>query len=257
VTLKPLKKHIGTVEGEKDSSFMLQGMAHSSVRCCCCSFLERKLALKYHPDKVPEDQKEKAEENFLRVSEAYAVLSDPEKRKIYDSYGKKGVEAFEKGWKPGQGGKSLRFCVSIAHCDALALFELCFSHFFCSTRAIGFPGGGGAGFGEGDFGGFGGGGGGFSGRSSIAFDFVIVCCLTDTLPFSCISSSQVSTYVFISKMFFAVWPNETIFSQFLGLLINLSGFQYVRTSEFHGPPIRSLLASWLDNAHLSVASMAF
>ena len=69
-------------------------------------FRERKLALKYHPDKVPEDQKEKAEEKFLKVSEAYAVLSDPEKRKIYDSYGKKGVEAFEKGWKPEQGGKS-------------------------------------------------------------------------------------------------------------------------------------------------------
>ena len=64
----------------------------------------RKLALKYHPDKVPEDQKEEAEKKFIQVSEAYAVLSDPEKRKVYDQYGKQGIEAMEKGWKPGEGG---------------------------------------------------------------------------------------------------------------------------------------------------------
>jgi curved DNA-binding protein len=45
----------------------------------------RKLALKYHPDRNP-DGKE-AEEQFKKISEAYAVLSDPEKRKEYDSFG--------------------------------------------------------------------------------------------------------------------------------------------------------------------------
>ncbi|MCD6352914.1 MAG: DnaJ domain-containing protein [Proteobacteria bacterium] len=45
----------------------------------------RKLALKYHPDKNPGDKK--AEKKFKKMSEAYAVLSDPEKRKQYDTFG--------------------------------------------------------------------------------------------------------------------------------------------------------------------------
>jgi curved DNA-binding protein len=46
----------------------------------------RRLALKYHPDRNPSDKKN-AEEKFKKISEAYAVLSDPEKRKQYDSFG--------------------------------------------------------------------------------------------------------------------------------------------------------------------------
>ncbi len=45
----------------------------------------RKLAKKYHPDANPGDKT--AEEKFRECSEAYAVLSDPEKKKAYDTYG--------------------------------------------------------------------------------------------------------------------------------------------------------------------------
>ncbi len=46
----------------------------------------RKLALKYHPDRNPSDKK-RAEEQFKKISEAYAVLSDDEKRRQYDQFG--------------------------------------------------------------------------------------------------------------------------------------------------------------------------
>ncbi len=45
----------------------------------------RKLAMKYHPDHAKDNPQ--AEEKFKKISEAYAVLSDAEKRKQYDTYG--------------------------------------------------------------------------------------------------------------------------------------------------------------------------
>ena len=52
----------------------------------------RGLALKHHPDRVQADQKKEAEERFKEISEAYAVLSDPEKRAVYDQYGHNGFD---------------------------------------------------------------------------------------------------------------------------------------------------------------------
>jgi len=48
----------------------------------------RKLAMKYHPDRNP--NKKEAEERFKEINEAYAVLSDREKRKQYDTFGAEG-----------------------------------------------------------------------------------------------------------------------------------------------------------------------
>ncbi len=52
----------------------------------------RKLALKYHPDKV-KSNKQEAEEKFKKISEAYAVLSNPKKRKDYDTFGSQAFKA--------------------------------------------------------------------------------------------------------------------------------------------------------------------
>lgn len=50
----------------------------------------RKLALKYHPDRNPEN-KHQAEEKFRQATEAYSVLSDAQKRQVYDRYGHAGL----------------------------------------------------------------------------------------------------------------------------------------------------------------------
>ena len=55
----------------------------------------RKLAKKYHPDTNAGNHQ--AEEKFKEINESYAIIGDPEKRKLYDKYG---YMAFQAGFDP-------------------------------------------------------------------------------------------------------------------------------------------------------------
>ncbi|KAK3121094.1 hypothetical protein QOZ80_8BG0645930 [Eleusine coracana subsp. coracana] len=64
----------------------------------------RRLAMKWHPDKNPGDAKKEAEAKFKKISEAYEVLSDPQKRAIYDQYGEEGLKASADGGSSSMNG---------------------------------------------------------------------------------------------------------------------------------------------------------
>jgi molecular chaperone DnaJ len=85
----------------------------------------RALAKKYHPDMNPGDAE--AEKKFKEASEAYAVLSDPEKRRQYDQYGH---AAFEQG---GMGAGGFDF----SGMDFTDIFGDLFGDFFGGRRSSG------------------------------------------------------------------------------------------------------------------------
>eukprot|EP00186_Timspurckia_oligopyrenoides_P002567 CAMPEP_0182448206 /NCGR_PEP_ID=MMETSP1172-20130603/24835_1 /TAXON_ID=708627 /ORGANISM="Timspurckia oligopyrenoides, Strain CCMP3278" /LENGTH=355 /DNA_ID=CAMNT_0024644985 /DNA_START=27 /DNA_END=1091 /DNA_ORIENTATION=- len=152
----------------------------------------RKLAVKYHPDRNP-DNVQQATEKFQQVSEAYDVLTDPKKREIYDMYGEEALKAgygngddHPGGQNPFAGGggfppgTSFSFRTSgmpgghpFDQADAQRIFESVFGSAGGSSPFASFGGRSGGGFGFGDemetddmFGGFGNRGGFSGGRPS-------------------------------------------------------------------------------------------
>ncbi len=65
----------------------------------------RKMAIKYHPDKNPDDKT--AEENFKKAAEAYEVLSDDNKKARYDQYGHAAFDGPQGGGGFGGGGMDM------------------------------------------------------------------------------------------------------------------------------------------------------
>ncbi|NNC82254.1 MAG: J domain-containing protein [Flavobacteriales bacterium] len=95
----------------------------------------RKLARKYHPDLNPNDKE--AELQFKRVNEAHEVLSDPEKRKKYDAYGKdwKHADQFEEAKRRQQsqgrsGGRTYTYSSGNGGADFDGFGDSGFSDFF-------------------------------------------------------------------------------------------------------------------------------
>src|ERR1700733_7741720 len=99
----------------------------------------RKLARKHHPDLNPNDKE--ANKKFQQINEANEVLSDPEKRKKYDQYGKdwEHADQFEKARQQQTGGGSYR---SYTDGGEDGGFDDDFSSFFHSMFGSGGGGGG-------------------------------------------------------------------------------------------------------------------
>lgn len=102
----------------------------------------RKLALKWHPDKNP-DNRDQAAEKFKEIAEAYAVLSDDDKRKIYDQFGEEGLQMGAGGMETDeQGGPGVhRVYTNFNNIDPSKIFE----QFFGTSNIFDIPGFGGSG----------------------------------------------------------------------------------------------------------------
>ncbi|MDQ1410499.1 MAG: DnaJ subfamily er 6, partial [Acidobacteriaceae bacterium] len=79
---------------QKDFYEVLSVKREASIEEIKASY--RQSALKWHPDRNPVN-KEEAEIKFRECTEAYSVLSDPQKRQIYDTYGHEGLRGSNVG----------------------------------------------------------------------------------------------------------------------------------------------------------------
>ena len=111
----------------------------------------RKLAKKYHPDTNPGDKQ--AEKSFEEVTEAYTILSDPEKKRLYDQFGHSAFDGSGAGQNPhgnpfeNAGGGYQEYHFESGNMDDI--FGDMFDHIFHGRQSGGFQN---SGFESGGFG---------------------------------------------------------------------------------------------------------
>ena len=140
-TLLVLSILTGGTGAVRDTKFYdLLGVAHDADEATIKKAYRRQ-ALKYHPDRNPDNPE--AVEKFKEIAAAYEVLTDSEKRSLYDRFGESGLQ--DGG---GNGGGFQRG--GFAHGDPFNIFETVFGGRFPGGGNVrfefgggGFPGGGG------------------------------------------------------------------------------------------------------------------
>lgn len=105
---------------------------HYWISCVLLSPV-RKLALKYHPDKNPDNPE--AAEKFKEINNANSILNDETKRKIYDEYGSMGLYVSEQF-----GEESVKYYFLMSKwwfkVGALVYFRSVWSFFFCEGLSV-------------------------------------------------------------------------------------------------------------------------
>ncbi|MEK6900557.1 MAG: molecular chaperone DnaJ, partial [Nanoarchaeota archaeon] len=90
----------------------------------------KKLAMKYHPDRAPDDKKKEYEEKFKEINEAVSVLGDDKKRQQYDQFGS---SAFSGGSEGFQQGFDYSDIMSQFRSGAFGNFDDLFDHLFSGS----------------------------------------------------------------------------------------------------------------------------
>ncbi|MBT5739533.1 molecular chaperone DnaJ, partial [Candidatus Woesearchaeota archaeon] len=91
----------------------------------------KKLALKYHPDRAPEEKKVEYEEKFKEINEAVSILGDEKKRQQYDQFGS---AAFQNGGGGGHQGFDFSDIMSQFRSGTFGNFDDVFDHLFGGSR---------------------------------------------------------------------------------------------------------------------------
>ncbi|XP_038630521.1 dnaJ homolog subfamily C member 5-like [Scyliorhinus canicula] len=123
-------RHERTVSASGESLYTILGLQKkSSPEQVDAEY--RKLAMRYHPDKNPDNPA--AAERFKEISKAKAILSDEKKKRVYDSYGMVGLQLAPMFGKDGENFLASRniCCIKCCGCFCLAITCCCCCYCCC------------------------------------------------------------------------------------------------------------------------------